>query len=1016
MERAPDNATWRETVEALPAELAPSQDVEVERDDIDIAQRIGRFVPIECIGKGGMGVVWSAYDPQLDRKVAIKLIAGDVHGPGTKGELAATRMLREARALAKLTDPNVVAVYDVGTQEDGLYIAMEFVEGKTLDKHLATKRPWRDVLALFVAAGRGLVAAHAAGLVHRDFKPSNVVVTPTGRVVVLDFGLARAPVAASQEVAAATGIDPHATEGGALLGTPAYMSPEQWRGFAIDARSDQFSFCVALWEALCRTHPFDRTSTLVLAQSVTTGQLREPPLDVEAPSRVLAVVRRGLAKEPEQRWPSMDALLAALAGTERRSGPYVLALGAAAVGAVAWLSLSGARAQDDPCAATGDRVDAVWNDARKDAVRSAFAATEVAFADDAWTRVDAALASYARAWRAAATDACVAAQHGTVAAEQAALQSACHGDALHRFDALVQRLGHASVEGVVRATDVVADLPPLDRCADLSRLRAADPGTSDEESTQIRQTLVELDAAMDIADHEAIDALVPALHAAAARIDDASPIDRTLGAEVLQARARLAWQAHDAHAAIADLDRAAGLAMAAGRDELFSDIVVDLTADLVLSEGSTDVAETWWKMASAAVARAGSHPLRVLESLRLGTLVAITRHELVRARKLATEAEAHAHAHLGDMHMSTLRATGDVARVASLQGDYDVALRAYDEIVPAAREIYGARHPATIDLMTQQLIATVEAGRREGLVARAQEVLTIATAADADVTWALLNLGSALGAEGRWSEADAAFAKGHAGMTGHHGAEYRASGITCERARVAYTSGEPAIAWTRARECEAELRAWAAGGLPGHDAITMVSALVDVAQIAVLTDHRDDARRLLGEIETKLAGVEADEEIVAIAMLARAQLALAENDAKAADAHARAALEWLEQRDRTERRTYLEALALAIDTARWAGDRDGSASRATLATNKLRESSAGHLGARRRLWLAIAGTGSAEALDEAKRLAAIAPVDPELELRERIEVLRRAGDDVALGTARSAAKTWSPALRRFALD
>jgi hypothetical protein len=187
----------------------------------------------------------------------------------------------------------------------------------------------------------------------------------------------------------------------------------------------------------------------------------------------------------------------------------------------------------------------------------------------------------------------------------------------------------------------------------------------------------------------------------------------------------------------------------------------------------------------------------------------------------------------------------------------------------------------------------------------------------------------------------------------------------------------------------------------------MVSALVDVAQIAALTDHGDDARRLLGEIETKLAGVEADEEIVALAMLARAQLAIAADDVKSAEAHARAALEWLEQRARTERRTYLEALALAIDTARWAGDRETSNARATLATNKLRESSAGHLGARRRLWLAIAGTGSSEALDEAKRLVASAPVDPELDLRERITTLQDAA-------ARNEAKTWSPALRRFA--
>jgi tetratricopeptide (TPR) repeat protein len=1015
-----DNATLRETTDAAPADLERSEPERPatdetstgEPDTTDVGQRIGRFVPIECIGKGGMGVVWSAYDPELDRKVAIKLIAGDAHGAGTRGVHAATRMLREARALAKLTDPNVVAVYDVGTQDDALYIAMEFVEGETLDRRLATQMPWRDVLAIFVAAGRGLAAAHAAGLVHRDFKPSNVVVTPTGRVVVLDFGLARPPVAATHEVVEAAGLDPRATEGGALLGTPAYMSPEQWRGHAVDARSDQFNFCVALWEALCRAHPFDKTSTLVLAQSVTNGRLREPPTSIDVPARIIAVLRRGLSKEPDARWPSMDALLAALGTGERRSMPYVLGLGAASACALAWISLSAAKAPDDPCAATSARAEAVWNDARKDAARSAFASTGVAFAEDSWTRVDAALDAYARAWTASATDACVAAERKTIGAEQAALQTACHGEALHRFDALVQRLGHASVEGVIRATDAVAGLPQLERCADLARLSATDHGADDEEAAAIRALLVELDAALDVADDE----LSQALDAAARRIDGPNPLPPALGAEVLAARARITWRSGKPDASIADLDRAATLAMTAGRDDLFAEFALDLTIDLVLSEGSNEAAEAWWKVGRAANARIAAGPLPRIEALRVGSLLAVTRHDLDRGRELSTEALTIARAALGDTHVITLRAAGDDARVAMLQGDYDAGLAAYEPLVAASRETYGAKHPSTVDLMTQQLTASIEAGRRIVMAKQAQDIIDLRDDTDVNRVWAALNLGSALGAEGRWDEADAAFIDAHSVLVGIQGVEYRASGVTCERGRLAFAAGKPDVAWGHAQQCERELRSWAGGDAHGHDALALVSGLVDVLLVAAYTDHHDDARRLLAEIEATFAHVEGDDDTHAIALLAGTQVAVATADLAEAEELVAKALLGLEKRGRTAKRTYFDALAAGIDVARWRGDLATARARARLCAAVLDANPSAHPGVARRLWLAMASLPehAEAALAHASRLAEVAPIDPELDLRTRLVQAQRSADAAALAAARDESRVRSPMLRRFA--
>ncbi|MFP2913550.1 serine/threonine-protein kinase, partial [Pyxidicoccus sp. 3LFB2] len=274
-------------------------------DDVRRGAVLGRYVVLDKLGAGGMGVVLSAYDPKLDRKVALKLVRS------LKGHGAAElqqRLLREAQAVARLSHPHVIAVFDVGTVDERLFMAMEFVEGPTLRKWLtATKRDWREVLAAFQQAGQGLAAAHAAGLVHRDFKPDNVLVDTRGRVRVTDFGLARFEhVPAS--VLPSGALSPEAvpqdglTRTGSLLGTPGYMAPEQWDGQEVDARGDQFSFCVALHEALYGVRPFARGTPPDFTQ------LQPIPAQTPVPAWVRRVVLRGLSVAPEARFTSMDAL------------------------------------------------------------------------------------------------------------------------------------------------------------------------------------------------------------------------------------------------------------------------------------------------------------------------------------------------------------------------------------------------------------------------------------------------------------------------------------------------------------------------------------------------------------------------------------------------------------------------------------------------------------------------------------------------------------------------------------
>jgi len=280
--------------------------------------QIGRYAIEGLLGAGGMAVVYLARDPVLGRAVALKVMRVDGDEPG------ASRLVREGQALARISHPNVISVYEVGRETDGLiYIAMERIVGATLAAWLETPRAPREVLRVFAAAGRGLSAAHAAGVVHRDFKPENVMVGDDGRVCVLDFGLARA----SRD---AGGPD-HDPDGRA--GTPAYMSPEQWRGERAGVASDQFSLCVALWRALTGEHPFDLGSRAALRRAVIAGALRRPPASV--PRRLRGVLRRGLAADPGARFASIDAIVDQLAAPRRRwvASGLVTAAAAAAIAA-----------------------------------------------------------------------------------------------------------------------------------------------------------------------------------------------------------------------------------------------------------------------------------------------------------------------------------------------------------------------------------------------------------------------------------------------------------------------------------------------------------------------------------------------------------------------------------------------------------------------------------------------------------------------------------------------------------
>jgi hypothetical protein len=320
--RADQPATPRvDSSAATRASGSDPSDEPATSDDEAFPPRIGRFLVFKVVGTGGMGRVFAAYDPKLDRRVALKLVPPARAGEGIEWH---NRLVREAQALARLSHPNVVTVHEVDTTADGqLYVVMELVEGQDLARLLAAApRPWREVLALFAAAGEGLAAAHAAGLIHRDFKPANVLVGTDGRVRVADFGLVHGrsvellPRPGGEHAGAL--LADHVTRHGAVLGTPAYMAPEQHDGGVTDERSDIFAFCVALWEALYGARPFAGSTMTDRLLAIRRGEVREPPAGHDAPRWLRPLLLRGLAADPVDRWQSVRELLDALARDPER--------------------------------------------------------------------------------------------------------------------------------------------------------------------------------------------------------------------------------------------------------------------------------------------------------------------------------------------------------------------------------------------------------------------------------------------------------------------------------------------------------------------------------------------------------------------------------------------------------------------------------------------------------------------------------------------------------------------------
>jgi len=463
--------------DTLPAsDSDPSESV--QSTAADAPAKVGRYVVEGSLGEGGMGVVLAARDPALARPVALKLIK-----PTRAGSEGKLRLLREAQAMAKLSHANVVAVFDVGTHHDDVFVAMERINGSNLREWLDAKpRTWEQLWPVFRDAARGLEAAHKAGIIHRDFKPANVLVDEDGRAQVTDFGLARGVDDAeagdhSDALTESAGsLSSTVTRTGAIMGTPRYMSPEQHAGRRVDTKTDQFSFCVALYQALYGEPPFAGATSMELAAEVAAGNVREAPKDSRVSAHLRGVLLRGLSVAPAKRFESMGELIDALepgSGTHVwrwLAGVTIVVAASAAITVLVPRAGSGdSQKSNSLCKDTGAKMQALWSDSRKAQIRTSFVNAKLTSKKfDATARV---LDDYAKAWTNSRADACEATNvRGDQSPRLMDKRMSCLDQRLAGMSKLLQLMASKDAKLVARAAGVAKRLSPIKHCNDIAQM------------------------------------------------------------------------------------------------------------------------------------------------------------------------------------------------------------------------------------------------------------------------------------------------------------------------------------------------------------------------------------------------------------------------------------------------------------------------------------------------------------------------------------------------------------------
>lgn len=720
---------------------------------------IGRYVVLSLLGSGGMGMVYAAHDPELERTVALKLLRPG-RGLDADPQAASGRMLREARALARVSHPNVITIYDVGRSGDQIFLAMERIQGQTLRKWLHGRPPTlREVLSHFRRAGEGLAVVHDAGIVHRDFKADNVLLSSDGRVLVTDFGLARV-------VAAAEAVDlPLPTDSGdvhpglmthsqRLVGTPAYMAPEQILGQPVDARADQFSFCAVLYEALHGERPFRGHSVNEQLAAIASGVITPSPSSRPVPQWVERVLRRGLASDPAARFPSMRALLSALSVSPtsrwlRRLAPVALLATGLLVVATPYYLL---RVRPlSRCQSAGSlRIQATYSPRQAQAIGSAFAQTGLGYAAGTARQVTEALSAYAQAWQSAHDQAC-SAERSPDPPALSTLRSACLDQRLRGLSALVARLQQADGRAVERASYAVSALERSSDCLDQARLSARTHLPSDDKTrTQveaIRAQLAQAQAELDTGAYQTGLSHVEPLVGAAQSIGF-----RPLESEVLRLLGSLQKESARFGPAADSLTAAIYKGEAGLHDESVARASIALV-DVQMRQAHYAEARQWLQHAEAAIERLGGDDT-------LSAWLMNNHGNLLHAEGKYQEALAQQQRALalrqrlfGPAHSEVAMSLNNLGATYSALGRYREAMEYHEQARKLHDQLLGAEHPSVGNCWLNLGQARGQAGDIAGELRAYEQALSIwRRGLPADHLHLAIvhhNLGSAYGALGQ---------------------------------------------------------------------------------------------------------------------------------------------------------------------------------------------------------------------------------------------------------------------------
>lgn len=598
-------------------------------DALGMPDGLGKYKVLERVGAGGMGAVFAAWDPELERRVALKVLVG-----GTEAAEEQKLIMREAKAAAQLSHPNVVTVFEVGVAQGRVFLAMEYIRGKTLRRWVEAPQRPDAILAVLLQAGRGLAAAHARGLVHRDFKPDNVLVDESGQAKVVDFGLAQSSTEAFDAAAALDTVDARPaplTQTGTRSGTPDYMAPEALEGYGTDARGDQFSFAVTAWEVLCGTRPFARND----AAEAPRGR---PIAGVHR--SIIQALTRALAHDPRARFPTMDTLLEALdpaPRAARRTRGLLAGAAVLTVGAVSWAATH--QPAIAPCTDLDARLDGVWDARAQASARAAFMDADADIGATAWSSTSQTLDAYAEAWTDASTEACEATRvRGEQSDETYTLQTLCLHGRLRDLGALVGRFETLDAEALRRAPEAARALPSVDACTDPTYLRAQvepAPPAIEAQANALRDRIATLSSAEDLGQYKAVSEALPAL------VEDTDALGhRPLRAEVKLLEGRIAHRMGSMPEARAALEASALDATATRHDRVLAD-ALSLLVLVVGFEQQQPEAGLWLAdQAGAVLERLGDDPLRVSRLRTHRGLLQLRAGELELARDLLESAEA----------------------------------------------------------------------------------------------------------------------------------------------------------------------------------------------------------------------------------------------------------------------------------------------------------------------------------------------------------------------------------------